>query len=65
MGAKKLRCDGRWPGCTDVVEMIGSKGYAYCRPCGAWRNQAAGERVRLMTEFELKLLKSGRTLRRY
>lgn len=61
-----VRCDGQWSGCERESVMIGSKGYAYCRPCGvSRRGGSSSERTRLMTRAELRTIRAGLPLAAY
>jgi hypothetical protein len=62
---RTLTCAGGWKCCDGLVSMIGSKGYAYCGPCGIERRQSGAERVRKLTPAELRTLQAGEALRAY
>lgn len=62
-----LKCEGGWcpPDPPAPVEMIGSKGYIYCGPCGVARRQSGYENVRKLKPAELKKLQRGEVLAAY
>lgn len=59
-----LQCDG-WCDGKGTVTHIGTKGYAYCKPCAVQRRASGYESTRKLLVRERKRLESGQPLAKY